>query len=53
MAKHTPKEIIEQCKARWIESEDEAWEPGEREHWIAAADCVLDEFEKEGTADAS
>lgn len=51
MEKHTPREIIEQCKTRWITSEGEAWIGREQRHWIAAANSILDEFEKEGTAD--
>ncbi len=61
--KHTPREIVEQCKLRWeISLEDLAdtdclslhdetatgKEMEELMQWIAAAVCILDEFRLEG-----
>lgn len=60
---HTPREIVEQCKLRWDISLDDLLdrdsytfdedarigvEMEELKQWLKAADCILDEFEKEG-----
>ena len=49
--KHTPREIVEQCKMRWEISleglTENDFEAEELEQWIAAANCILDEFNLE------
>lgn len=50
--KHTPREMVEQCKMRWEVSletlTENDFEAEELRQWIAAANCILDEFNLEG-----
>ena len=52
MPKHTPREIVEQCKMRWEVSlealTEDDFEMEELKQQIEAADTILEEFRLEG-----